>query len=175
MATVRILLAFICLAAFSERNVPRRDLLAPPALPLLRIAGTELGVREASGKNDGPRVSAYLAAAGLKSGDPWCAAFISWVFMQAGYPLPRTGWSPALFPASRIRKAAAPGMIFGVYFPELKRIAHCGFVESLRGDWVVTIEGNTNTAGARDGDGVYRKWRPLKGIYRFADWRDRNE
>ena len=175
MATVGFLLAFLCIAAPGERDVSGRDLLIAPKQPLLEIARAELGTRELSGKNDGPRILTYQAAAGLKSGDAWCAAFVSWVFLKAGYPKPRTGWSPALFPAVRIKKTAAPGMLFGIYFPALKRIAHCGFVESLRGDWVITIEGNTNLAGAREGDGVYRKWRPHKSIYRFAEWRDRND
>lgn len=175
MATVRFLLAFLCIAALGGRHVSGRDLLIAPKLPLLEIARGELGVRERSGKNDGPRILIYQGAVGLKSGDPWCAAFVSWVFFKAGYPKPRTGWSPALFPLARIKKTAAPGMLFGIYFPALKRIAHCGFVESLRGDWVITIEGNTNQAGAREGDGVYRKWRPHKSIHRFADWRVHND
>jgi hypothetical protein len=34
-------------------------------------------------------------------------------------------------------------------------------VEKLEGKMVVTIEGNTNDDGSREGDGVYRKRRPL--------------
>ena len=142
-----------------------------PMLPLLPIALAELGVREWSGKNDGPKVEAYLAAAGLKKGQPWCAAFVSWVYQQAGYPKPRTGWSPALFPASRLVKKGKPGVVFGIYYPELKRIGHCGFVLSETTDWLLTVEGNTNGGGSRDGDGVYRKRRHSKTVHAYADWR----
>lgn len=38
----------------------------------------------------------------LKKGQPWCAAFVSWVFAKAGYTAPRTGWSPALFNTQEI-------------------------------------------------------------------------
>jgi hypothetical protein len=137
---------------------------------LIPIAQAELWVREETGKNDGKRIEEYQAAAGLKKGDPYCAAFISWVFKEAGYSVPRTGWSPSLFPVAKLVKAAAPGNVFGIYFPSLKRIAHCGFVEGVNGDWITTIEGNTNIPGSREGDGVHRRLRHKKSIHRYSDW-----
>ena len=139
--------------------------------PLIPIAMAELWVREESGKNDGQRVEEYLSTVGLKKGDPYCAAFVSWVFEQAGYNLPRTGWSPALFPTSRLVKAAEPGNVFGIYFPAMKRIAHCGLVVGSRGDWITTVEGNTNASGGREGGGVYQRLRHKKSIRLFSDWR----
>ncbi|MHA4894131.1 C40 family peptidase [Pedobacter sp. PWIIR3] len=138
---------------------------------LIPIAEAELWVREATGRNDGKRVEEYLASVGLKQGQPYCAAFLSWVFKQAGYAAPRTGWSPDLFPNSRLVKAAAPGNVFGIYFPALKRIAHCGLVTGVQGDWVKTIEGNTNGSGGREGDGVYRRLRHKRSIKAYADWK----
>ncbi|WP_256003281.1 peptidoglycan-binding protein [Pedobacter deserti] len=137
---------------------------------VVEIACGELWVREASGKNDGPRVEGYLASVGLKKGQPWCAAFVSWVFKQAGYAKPRTGWSPALFPAARLAKAAAPGNVFGIYFPALKRVAHCGLVTDRRDSWIGTVEGNTNASGGREGDGVYRRLRHVRTVHCYADW-----
>ena len=141
---------------------------------LIPIAMAELWVREKTGHNDGKRVEEYLSAVDLKKGDPWCAAFVSWVFRQAGYPLPRTGWSPALFPTLKLVKAAAPGNVFGIYFPALKRIGHCGIVLASRKDWISTIEGNTNASGGREGDGVYRRLRHKKSIRLFSDWQLNN-
>ncbi len=40
--------------------------------------------------------------------------------------------------------------------------SHIGIVKESRGDKFVAIEGNTNGAGSRDGDGVYLKTRPRK-------------
>lgn len=137
---------------------------------LIQIARGELWVREKTGRNDGARVEEYLASVGLHKGDPYCAAFVSWVFKQAGHAAPRTGWSPALFPKSRLVKNVAPGYVIGIYFPLLKRIAHCGFVENTRNDWVSTIEANTNVSGGREGDGVYRRLRHRKVSALFADW-----
>ncbi|WP_246254445.1 hypothetical protein [Pedobacter foliorum] len=89
---------------------------------------------------------------------------MSWVFKQAGYASPRTGWSPALFPIAKLVKAAAPGNVFGIYFPSLNRIAHCGFVEYVDVSWVGAIEVNTNVAGSREGDGVYRRLRHKRTV-----------
>ena len=137
---------------------------------LVRIAENEVGVREKSGHNDGEKVEAYLACVRLKKGQPWCAAYISWVFAKAGYAQPRSGWSPDLVPISRLARSALPGNVIGIYFPAYKRIAHVGVIASVDGSWINSIEGNTNISGSRDGDGVYRKKRHVKTIYRMADW-----
>ena len=62
------------------------------------------------------------------------------------------------------------GLVFGIYFPELKRIGHCGFVEMVRGEWVQTIEGNTSPDGGREGIGVFRRLRHKRTICKYADW-----
>ncbi|RZK88135.1 MAG: peptidoglycan-binding protein [Pedobacter sp.] len=140
------------------------------ATRLIQLAEAELWVREKTGHNDGKRVEEYLATVGLKKGNPYCAAFVSFIFKQAGYQLPRTGWSPSLFPTSRLVKAAAPGNVFGIFFPGIKRIGHCGFVTGIHNDWVNTIEANTNAAGSREGDGVFRRLRHKRALAALADW-----
>ncbi len=137
---------------------------------LIRIARAELGVRELTGKNDGRRVEEYLAVAGLKKGQPWCAAFVSWIFRQEGFHQPITGWSPSLFPASRLTSKLKAAQVFGIYIPQKKRVAHAGVIERIQGDWYLSIEGNTNVYGSIEGDGVYRRKRHLKTSYRTADW-----
>lgn len=143
--------------------------------PIIAIAQSQIGVMEATGNNDGAKVEAYLATTGLKKGEPWCAAFISWVFKQAGYEQPATAWSPALFPAPRQVKSPAPGMLFGIYFKSLQRISHCGIIERINGNFIIGIEGNTNLNGSRDGNGVHRRLRHTKTIYRYADWINKNK
>ncbi|MDR6783329.1 hypothetical protein ABIE26_000183 [Pedobacter africanus] len=180
MGTIKIILALFCFAFIGRSIVPERNLLADSSKDLsslrflrddvLRIARAEIGVREASGNNDGKRIEDYLATVGLPKGQPYCAAFISWVFKEAGYALPRTGWSPALFPNSRLVRDIVPANLFGIYFPSLKRIAHCGFIDSRKGDWIATVEANTNPSGDRDGDGVYKRLRHVKTIHSFSDW-----
>lgn len=38
------------------------------------------------------------------------------------------------------------------------------------GNFTITVEGNTNEAGSREGDGVYRKRRLKNQIYKISRW-----
>lgn len=132
----------------------------------------EIGVQEATGNNDGPRVEAYLRYVGLGKGYAWCAAFVSWCYGRAGRPLPRNAWCPALFPMARRYKAAqiAQGSIrqadlFAIYSSSLRRIDHVGLVRQQKGSWIVTVEGNSANR-------VLSKRRPLTTIYAFSNWLD---
>ena len=54
----------------------------------MRHARAELGIREAHGAVDNPRVIEYLATTRLPDpmihdATPWCSAFVNWVFAQA--------------------------------------------------------------------------------------------
>jgi len=166
--------------------------------PTLReIYTAEIGIRETSGNNDGSRVGEYLRYCGLDEGYAWCAAFVSWCHGQAGYTEPRNAWAAALFPASRtiwhaekplpmnsIQTIPRPGDVFGIYYTNLRRIAHAGFVDGWVGKYCITVEGNTGPEGAIAGiddpanpiragpsiDGVYRKRRPIRTIKAIARW-----
>ena len=141
-----------------------------------------IGVREASGKNDGYDVALFLQSTGLSEGYAWCAAFVNYCLEKAGVHTDKSAWSPAWFPkekivyqrnVSMIRKPL-PGDVFGIYFVKKKRIAHVGFIHRWSdGSGVITVEGNTNKAGSREGDGVYKKFRMKSQIHSVADWIDR--
>lgn len=156
---------------------------AQVAATALDVARSQVDVREQPpGSNGGPQVDAYLRSAGLPSGTGWSAAFVYWCFDQAATqlgginPLPRTGSASALWtlaePARFTKVLAAevredpgrirPGMIFVMDFGA--GIAHTGVVEQVDGDSIVTIEGNTNAAGARDGGGVRRMTRKISAV-----------
>jgi hypothetical protein len=141
---------------------------------------SQLGVREATGHNDGVEVEKYLASCRLKAGNPWCAAFVNWTLEQCNAPHRESGWSPAWFTDKTTILSSGndagyrpqPGDVFGIYFTEKHRVAHVGFILQWNGDKVTTIEGNTNTMGSREGDGVYKKIRLRKQIYVVANWID---
>ena len=175
MATVKMLLCTLCLAIISssggiERDYIRNINVDEPYQRIVAAAKKEIGTLEGDVPNTGPKVSAYLRYVGIKIAAPWCAAWVSYVFGKAGYLQPKTAWSPALFPASRLVRKAKPGIVLGIYYASLNRIGHCGIVESLRGDFVYSIEGNTSAANERDGDGVWRKVRHKRSIRCYADW-----
>jgi hypothetical protein len=169
MATVRILLGLVCIAFMGSSWRAERSFIAQNKI--VEIAQSEVGVQETA-ENSGLRVDQYNAYVGLKK-VPWCASFVSWCYGQAGHSQPRTAWSPSLFPVNRITNEPLPGMVLGVYFPQLKRIAHCGIVEGVKNDLIYSIEGNTNVNGSREGDGVYRRIRHRRSINCYADWTGR--
>lgn len=178
MATARLLLGILSFAFTGSFGMFNSYLLvqdknlqeASCRLRIVKLAAEEVGVRELTGENDGKKVESYLSIVGLHRGDPYCAAFVSWVFSKEGYERPRSGWSPDLFPANKVTKSALPGNVIGIYFANLKRIAHVGIIEKIAHHWCLTIEANTNVNGSREGEGVYRRRRHLKTIYRIADW-----
>ena len=105
--------------------------------------------------------------------------FESWCFIQAGHPAPRSAWAPAWFPARRTiytRKSTRElpvvqrGDVFGIYYPRQNRIAHVGFIDGQQEGFFITVEGNTNANGSRNGDGVYRKRRSVRAIYKISRW-----
>ena len=137
---------------------------------------SQIGVRELTGHNDGKAVEMYLRYCGLKRGEPWCASFVCWSLGQNHVPNPKAGYCPDLFTAKTIifkrngSKSLTPmaGDAMGIYFPEKERIAHTGFVHIWGDEVTITVEGNTNEGGSREGDGVYRKRRLTRQIYAVA-------
>jgi CHAP domain len=144
---------------------------------------SQLGVKE-TGFNSGPQVNQYLASVRARSGQHWCAAFVSWCYQNAQVTTPPiTAWAASFFPAAQriytrpgpLRKHPEPGDLIGLYYTNLKRIGHVGFVERWRPERgeCVTVEGNTNDGGSRNGDGVYRKRRLIRQVYAVSNWIDR--
>lgn len=144
------------------------------------IYDSQLHVRELTGKNDGFEVEKYLRYTNLGKGYAWCASFVCWVLGGANVDNPKSAWSPSLLPNAKLiyqrgskTHTATPQRadVFGIYFSNLKRIAHVGFIDEWsEGNYTITVEGNTNSAGSREGDGVYRKRRLKSQIYKVADY-----
>lgn len=139
---------------------------------------SQVGVKELTGNNDGKEVEEYLSYVGLPAGNPWCAAFVAWNMGEVGINNPRSGWSPSYFPSRNTiytrgknnNTVPATGDVFGIYFNSLGRIAHVGFIHTWGESWAVTVEGNTNDDGSREGNKVAIKRRPIKTIYKVSNW-----
>jgi hypothetical protein len=146
---------------------------------VIDTAKAEIGVEE-KGNNKGKQVARYLRTTGLGPGYPWCAAFVNWVLLQNDRPTPQAkqAWSPAWFPANRtvLQRGAVEatqpqcGDVFGIYFSSKERIAHVGLIEEKSNGYFITVEGNTDGAGSRDGQGVYRKRRVVRNVYKVSRW-----
>lgn len=150
---------------------------------MVRLATNEIGVMEVNGTNCGPRVDEYKAATWLnpKVGWPWCAAFICWLVREAlintgvketkTFKRPRTAgawdfenWSLAQDNSTNTKKPhrndIQPGDIVVFTF------SHIGIAVSApdAAGNVMTIEGNTDGSGSREGGAVLRKKRRLNQI-----------
>jgi lysozyme family protein len=156
------------------------------AQAVLKVAAGEIGVREQPpGSNRGPRVDQYLSSvAPTLVGAPWCMAFVYFCFAQAAAaqgvanPAPRTAsvwgsWNAAqAMPGARVVPGAEasadptliePGMVF--HIDTGGGTGHAGFVVDVVAGRLVTIEGNTNDGGSREGIGVFtRSSRPVASI-----------
>lgn len=140
-------------------------------------AESQVGVRETK-PNGGDKIAEYQRATWLPVGAwPWCAAFVCFCVKTAvgnrkvSFPLPQTAgawdferWCRSVDNTVRLRKPTMNDVQRGdiVIF----RFSHIGIATgppNENGD-VPTVEGNTNAAGARLGDGVYAKKRNLSVI-----------
>lgn len=131
----------------------------------------EIGVREELGHNDGLAIRAYLRVTGFDYPVPWCAAFVSWVLTECGVNNVASAWSPSWFPREKLVTNPRKGDVFGLYYARKGRVAHVGFIDEWPdGDYCITVEGNTNMAGSREGDGVYRKRRLKRQVNKVSRW-----
>ncbi len=175
----------------------------PAKLIAVAHAEANANVREVGGKNRGPRVEQYQRCVKLGPGDPWCAAFVAWCVMESmGTAAPPrwcsgsavTTWHKGrvmVAPAQRVTPDDAgyalrvePGWIWIRSVDKASAIAarkgtwsigHCGIVVAVDAAGFHTVEGNTNAAGSREGDGVYRKfhrWDDAAQIARTVGWFD---
>ena len=163
----------------------------------------DLQVREVGGMNRGAKVEEYQRAAALGPGDPWCAAFVAWCVMKSRQATTAPTWTSgsAITTWQKGSKRAGvdasttpnspgyqskvkPGWVW-VRAKDPKGASdaarglwvqgHCGIVVAVDAVGFHTVEGNTNSAGSRDGDGVYRKlhkWSDAAQIARTVGWFD---
>lgn len=169
-------------ALFGVENVPSTE---EPSSDLLKrvvdIAADQIGVMEdPPHTNSGPEVDEYLSCVGLGPGYAWCAGFVYWCFDEAckqtgkKNPLFKTAGVMSHWNNSKGKKIftndaignpslVKPGQVFIMGYGG--GLGHTGIVEKVNGGFLVTIEGNTNVGGSREGIGVFRRnGRKIKDI-----------
>lgn len=157
---------------------------------IVQIALDDLGIFESTGHNRGPQIDKWAFDLGLPPGLPWCLIFGQHVVRRAasevgyiGPTLPRTGRVSTLVARCSVndpryfRPALAAIMLGDANNAEAQLLMHLkdpndpnsvghfgirigpneGLGELER---VITIEGNTNEEGSREGTHVMRKKRP---------------
>jgi len=144
---------------------------------------TFLGVKELTGNNDGPIIEKILSTCGLNIPAPWCACYLNHGLEMIGKegPWKQPAFTPRWFEDPNrivytrdidpVYTTFQKGWIGGIYFRSKGRIAHVVCVLEDFGDsYILTIEGNTNSAGSREGNGVYIRIRHKSEIYMCANW-----
>ncbi|MEW6507185.1 MAG: CHAP domain-containing protein [Bacteroidota bacterium] len=141
----------------------------------LDMAQSFVGIREATGKNDGPEVEMFLKSVGRNRGDAWCAAYVSYCLSMANVKEPqiRSGLARAfkkskgLIDATDVlrgMKKVPKGSLVG-WEKGNTVFGHIGFVIDWAKQYGTTIEGNTSSGiqgSQSDGDGVYIRSRSIQ-------------
>ena len=152
------------------------------AKALIEKATAEIGVREER-RNGGKRVDEYQAASWLekKHWGPWCATFVCWVIREvmkdlgmkdtSTFSRPQTAkafdferWSRSQ--GSETWTKDNPGRDIEAGDIVIFNFSHIGFATSAPNAYgfFTAVEGNTNKAGSREGDGVYAKRRNISTV-----------
>ena len=148
------------------------------------IAKSFVGTREI-GNNGGPQVTRFLKSVGLRPGNPWCAAFVSFCLDSAKIKTLRTrsGLARHFISKNKTIKATKvmqtnqelpPGTVV-VWRRGTTTFGHVGFVDSWKGKAGTTIEGNTSSgrSGSQwNGGGVWSRKRVINpyDYFRITDF-----
>jgi len=101
----------------------------------------------------------------------WCQTFQSWGFMEAGLtdlaPVTASCAYAMNWFRSRGRFSEYPAIGAQVFFGPGGG-SHVGLVHAYDTNYVYTIEGNTNSTGSAEGDGVYLKKRLRRDMYVYG-------
>ncbi|MFD7103121.1 peptidoglycan-binding protein [Streptomyces celluloflavus] len=144
------------------------------ARSVITTARAEVGYRE--GRSNGHWNNIQKYSAGVpdlqwSQGQPWCSTFVSWIFRQAGcaHLVPVTASCSAGVDWFRRRGRWSEYPVIGgpVYFGPGGG-SHVGICIAYTDSTITTVEGNTNSGGSAEGDGVYFKSRSRKSSYVYG-------
>lgn len=137
-------------------------------------------IMELTGNNDHPMITYAMNLCGL-SGDkgyPWCAACMAEIHNEAGLPAPHSARVVDWFKQNLVWKRewgvkqflVKAGMVGAIYYRSLGRYGHIVLIIGEDKNNYYTLEGNTNSAGSREGQGFYKKIRSKESIAALADY-----
>lgn len=147
---------------------------------LVKTFSAFVGIKEEPlGSNNGRWVNIFNSSCGLDPSEhaPWCASVANYGYLQNGL-LGHGAYSPNWYLKKRVVSLhdVKPGDMCLVYFPSKGRYAHTiACVEKAvftagRAVEVITLEGNTNAQGSREGDQFARRRRPADTVTILRWW-----
>ena len=122
--------------------------------------------------NNDQKYSDQLPGFKWSDGQPWCCTFVHWCLWQVGVPVPAGAQSASCATSCAAYKNAGRFTEYPVlgaqafYGPHGG--SHTGLVVAYDDTWITTVEGNTNTTGSSEGDGVYQKQRRRRDAYVYG-------
>lgn len=139
---------------------------------IIQVAKAEVGYHEgrnSSGWNNKQKYSPAVPSLEWSNYQAWCATFVSWCAQEAGvkdlYPVTASTDLGATWFKRKGQWSTYPAVGAQVFFGVNGDMNHTGIVHAYDADFIYTIEGNTNTSGSREGDGVYLKKRARRDSY----------
>lgn len=140
---------------------------------LIAIAKAEVGYHEgrsASGSwNNQEKYAGAVPGLEWANGQAWCATFVSWCAMKAGvgdlFPSTASTDTGASWFKSKGQWSEVPSVGAQVFYGSNGDMNHTGLVYDFDDTYIYTVEGNTNSNGSREGDGVYLKKRARRDSY----------
>jgi hypothetical protein len=124
------------------------------------------------GFEEGPNNETPFGVSRGAPNQPWCAAFMSFCLNAVGTGHGHLVYVPAIVARyreqGRLFTEPQPGDLFCLWFPKKNRYAHVGAVEAVDGNFIWTVEGNSNKAGSRTGGMVvrlHRRWQGTKTVF----------
>lgn len=159
--------------ADTDLDMIRLELESPAHLTL---ADSYIGTTELTGANDGPEVEQFLESVGLAKGNPYCAAFVSFILEETTgieQPTVRSGLASKFITHQSIDArevlrgtVSVPDGTLVIWRKGNTIFGHVGIVaEQTDRNLFSTIEANTSSGvygSQRDGDGVWQRERSIQ-------------
>jgi hypothetical protein len=123
--------------------------------------------RDADGNwNNHQRFSPETSGLEWSQNQAWCHTFVSWGADELGgrevIPITASCETGVNWFKNRDRWTDYP-VLGAPFYMGTRGQDHVGVVYAYDADWIYTIEGNTNSGGSYQGDGVYERKRPRRG------------
>lgn len=163
---------------------------------VIRLETKEIGVVEKTGNNDGERVEWYQrrgSCGEVSKGSPYCQYGQNAMLMEGceeekvPYKWDCNGYTPYAVNKGKQLKIVKGGNSSGghvkledvkrgdwgyVYSSSRKNACHVFIIIGKKGNNVLTIEFNTNSAGSREGNGCWNRVRSINQVWAILRWAD---
>lgn len=142
---------------------------------VIRVAKSQVGYHEGYSGGHWNNYQKYSPAVpGLEwsQNQAWCQTFTTWSFQTAGipkgsYPVTASCAVAVSWWKQQNRFSEYPAIGAAVFFGPGGG-SHTGLVYAYDATYIYTVEGNTNSSGSAEGDGVYLKKRARRDTYVYG-------